>query len=143
AGDDPGRAADAAYAAGDLLYVAARMTRNRVLWRAADCYERAGRVPHGRLPRCSGAGARLRASARLVALAGPRPGQEASQFLVLLAGIADLVAVVRELRLVQQHVGQVSAACETVELVRSGQLLGAGTGRRSGGNVRAVGEPAM
>jgi hypothetical protein len=142
AGDDPGLAADAAHAAGDLLNVAARMTGNRGLRRAAECYERAGRMPYGRVPRCSQVGAALRASARLVALAGRGSGHGGSPVVGLLAGIAELVAAVSELRRVQQHVGQVAAAGEALEYVRSDRRPGAGTGRRSGVSARIAGEPA-
>ena len=64
---DPAAAADAAWAAADTLYVAARALRSRELRCAADAYDRAARAPHGRLPRRSRDGDQLRRTARLIA----------------------------------------------------------------------------
>jgi hypothetical protein len=63
-------AADAAWAAAETLHVAARALRNPVLRCAADAYDRAARAGHGRIPRRSLDGDRLRATARLLAMAG-------------------------------------------------------------------------
>ena len=71
---DPAAAADAAWAAADTLHVAARALRSPELRCAADAYARAARAPHGRLPRRSRNGDRLRRTARLIALAGDLTG---------------------------------------------------------------------
>src|SRR5438034_175561 len=67
---DPGQAADAAWAAADTLHIAARALRSPVLRCAADAYDRAARAGHGRIPRRSRDGDRLRSTARLLAMAG-------------------------------------------------------------------------
>ena len=69
---DPGRAADAAWAAADALHTAARITNSRALRCAADAYDRAARAPFGRLPPCTSAGNRLRTAARALALMDSR-----------------------------------------------------------------------
>ncbi len=81
---DPGRAADAAWAAADTLHVAARALRNPALRCAADAYDRAARAPHGRIPDRTRDGQRLRAVARLMALAG-----NLTEDSTLLAGLSD------------------------------------------------------
>ena len=104
---DPARGADAAWAAADALHVAARVLRNPELRRAADAYDRAARAPYGRIPCRTAAGNRLRHAARALAVVGGRPGSTAAHLLV---SLADLTAVVAELRIVQSHWAQAAAA---------------------------------
>jgi len=110
---DPARAADAAWAAADAMYVAARTLRIPALRCAADAYDRAARLPYGRLPRCTQAGDRLRLAARLIAVIGSddQPGQVGE----LLISLASLVAAVADLRVAQQHAAQAKAARTAAE----------------------------
>ena len=87
---DPAAAADASWAAADTLHVAARALRSRELRCAADAYDRAARAPHGRLPRRSCNGERLRRTARLIALAGHAMGDST---LTAIALVTNLVAL--------------------------------------------------
>jgi hypothetical protein len=107
---DPGRGADAAWAAADTLHVAARALRNPALRCAADIYDRAARAPHGRIPDRTRDGERLRAVARLMALAGSLTGDGALAVAALMASLVALAAAVAELRLAQQHAAQAAAA---------------------------------
>jgi predicted aconitase len=66
---DPAAAADAAWAASNVLHVAADILGSRTLRQAADSYACAARCGYGRIPRPTPAGNRLRATARLLALA--------------------------------------------------------------------------
>ena len=107
---DPGAAADAAWATADTLHVAARALRSPVLRRAADAYDRAARAPHGRVPRRSSDGDRLRATARLLAMAGGFTGDATVLAVALVANLAALAAAVADLRQAQQHAAQTAAA---------------------------------
>jgi hypothetical protein len=107
---DPAAAADAAWAAADTLHVAARALRSRQLRCAADAYDRAARAPHGRLPRRSRGGDRLRRAARLIALAGQVTGDGTLTAIALVANLVALAAAVAELRHAQQHAAQSAAA---------------------------------
>src|ERR1019366_6918683 len=51
AAGDRAAAADAAWAAGDTLHVAAAALGSRVIRQAATAYDRAARAPYGRIPR--------------------------------------------------------------------------------------------
>src|SRR6266576_4072596 len=116
---DPGRAADAAWAAADALHIAARVTNSRALRCAADAYDRAARAPFGRLPPCTSAGNRLRAAARALALMGQPDGDA---YLAALALIGDLVALtlaVAELRQAQQQAVRAAAARTAAEHLRA------------------------
>jgi hypothetical protein len=107
---DPAKAADAAWAAADTLHVAARALHNPVLRCAADAYDRAARAGHGRIPRRSHDGDRLRATARLLAMAGDLTGDTTLLTAALIANLAALAAAVAELRQAQQHAAQAAAA---------------------------------
>ncbi len=112
---DPAQAADAAWAAADALHVAARALRNPALRHAADAYSRAGRMPHGRIPRRSDVGERLRAVARLTAMAGSLTGGTTLLAVALVANLAALATAVAELRQAQQHAAQAAAARSAAE----------------------------
>jgi hypothetical protein len=115
AGSDPARAADAAWAAGDALHVAARALRSPELRRAADAYDRAARAGYGRIPAPTPEGRRLRAAARLLALQGAAAGSTGLVPAALMASLAGLVVAVAELREVQQHAAQAAAARQAAE----------------------------
>jgi hypothetical protein len=122
---DPAAAADAAWAAADTLHVAARALRSRELRCAADAYDRAARAPHGRLPRRSCNGERLRRTARLIALAGQVTGDGTLAAIALVANLIALATAVAELRQAQQHAAQGAAARKAAERMREA-LVGAG-----------------
>ena len=107
---DPGAAADAAWAAADTMHVAARVLRSPVLRCAADAYDRAARAGHGRIPRRSHDGDRLRATARLLVMAGDAADDTTLLTAALIANLAALAAAVAELRQAQQHAAQAAAA---------------------------------
>jgi hypothetical protein len=107
---DPADAADAAWAAADILHVAANALRSAELRRAADTYDRAARAQYGRIPRATGAGHQLRAAARLIAMTGQLAGDSTLIAMALVANLAALAVAVAELRRAQQHVAQAAAA---------------------------------
>ena len=107
---DPAAAADAAWAAADTLHVAAWALRSPVLRCAADAYDRAARTGHGRIPRRSRDGNRLRSTARLLAMAGGVADDTSLLTAALVANLAALAAAVAELRQAQQHAAQAAAA---------------------------------
>jgi hypothetical protein len=92
----PAAAANAAWAAADALHVAAGVLGSRALRQAADSYARAARCSFGRIPRPTPAGNRLRATARLLALAATVGEQDEAAILMLVARLAELA--VRETR---------------------------------------------
>jgi hypothetical protein len=122
---DPAAAADAAWAAADTLHVAARALRSRELRCAADTYDRAARAPHGRIPRRSCNGERLRRTARLIALTGHATGDSTLTAIALVANLTALAAAVAELRQAQQHAAQAAAARKAAERMHEA-LVGAG-----------------
>ena len=111
---DPDSGADAAWAAADALHAAARATGSGVLRCAADRYDRAARTPYGRVPRRSGEGERLRAAARLLAMAGEgRDGLMGAG--ALAASLVALVDAVAGLRQAQAHAAQAAAARQAAQ----------------------------
>jgi len=115
AGTDPAAAADAAWAAADTLYVAASALGSRVLRQAADAYDRAARVPHGRIPRSSRAGNSLRRAARLLSVVASVSGDPTYAQIVLITRLAALAEAVADLRQVQRHAAQSAAARRAAE----------------------------
>ncbi len=107
---DPAGAADAAWAAADTLHVAASALGSRVLSQAADAYDRAARVPYGRIPRPSQAGNSLRRAARLLSVVSSVNGDPAYAQMVLIARLAALAEAVADLRQAQRHAAQTAAA---------------------------------
>jgi hypothetical protein len=114
-----GDPADAVHATRDMLYIAARITRSPALRAAADVFDRAARVPYGRMPARSREGSQLRSAARLLALAGPGSDDTAWLVAALVANLVVLVAAVAELRRVQQHAAQAAAADLAVTRLRT------------------------
>ena len=112
---DPAAAADAVWAAADVLHVAARALRSPHLRRAADSYDRAARERYARIPHGTHHGSQLRTAARMIALAGRIPGDRSLAAVVLIANLATLAVAVTELRAAQQHAAQAAAARATAE----------------------------
>ena len=109
-GTDPGAAADAAWATADTLHAAASALGSRELRRAADSYARAARMPHGRIPHCTGAGSGLRRAARLLAAAMPVLSDPTLAQITLILRLIALAQAVADLRAAQRHAAQASAA---------------------------------
>jgi hypothetical protein len=107
---DPAQAADAAWAAADILHVAAKATGSADLRRAADSYDRAARARYGRIPPATSTGHQLRAAARLIAMTGQVTGDSTLIAVALAANLAALAVAVTELRHAQQHAARAAAA---------------------------------
>jgi hypothetical protein len=112
---DPDAAADAAWAAADTLHVTARLLGNRVIRQAADAYDRAARMPYGRIPRPSPAGNDLRRAARLMARAALPSRDPVLTQLTLVTRLAELIETIAELREAQHHAAQAAAAGQAAE----------------------------
>jgi hypothetical protein len=119
---DPAGAADAAWAAADLLSVTARLVEGpRVgsLSQAADQFERAAREVHRRTPAVTDAGHGLRnASGMLSALQLLRTGEN-RQLLALMTQLVRLADSVAELRETQHRAAQAAAARAAAEQMRA------------------------
>ena len=115
---DPGAASDAAWAASDTLHAAASALLSRELRQAADSYARAARVPYGRTPRPSPAGASLRQAARLLSRVAFASQDNTAALAALILQLAALVETVIELRQVQHHDAQASAARHSARHLR-------------------------
>jgi hypothetical protein len=109
-GSDPAAAADAAWAAGDTLHVAAAALGSRILRQAADAYDRAARAPYGRIPRPSPAGNRLRQAARLISAFAFVSGDRSLSQITLIIRLAALAEAVAVLRQAQQRAAQAASA---------------------------------
>jgi hypothetical protein len=124
AATDPGAASDAAWAASDTLHAAASVLRSRELRRAADSYARAARMSYGRTPRPTPVGASLRQAARLLSRAALVGQDDTAALAALILQLAALVEAVIELRQVQRHAAQASAArCSAGHLRTLGRRL--------------------
>jgi hypothetical protein len=124
AATDPGAASDAAWAASDALHAAASALGSRELRRAADSYARAARIPYGRTPRPAPAGASLRQAARLLSRAALASEDNTAALAALILQLAALVETVIELRQVQRHAAQATAArCSAGHLRTLGRRL--------------------
>jgi len=131
-GNDPTAAADAAWAAGDTLHVAAAALGSRVLRQAADAYDRAARAPYGRIPPSSPAGDCLRQAARLLSAFAFVSGDRS---ISRLARLAEAVSVLRQ---AQQRAAQAASALGAAERLHAaaGTLLAPDRGQRAA--VRSV-----
>jgi hypothetical protein len=116
---DPGRAADAAWAAADAIHAAARVTNSGALRCAADAYDRAARAPFGRFPPCTSAGNRLRTAARALALIGQPDGDAYLAALALIGNLVALTLAVAELRQAQQQAVRAAGARTAAEHLRA------------------------
>jgi hypothetical protein len=124
AATNPGTASDAAWAVSDTLHAAAGVLGSRELRRAADSYARAARVPYGRTPRPSPAGASLRQAARLLSRAALASEDNTAALAALILQLAALVETVIELRQAQRHAAQATAArCSAGHLRTLGRRL--------------------
>ena len=128
---DPPAAADAVWAASDALHIAANVLGSRTLRQAADSYARAARCGYGRIPPTS-AGNRLRATARLLALAATVGEQDQAAVLMLVATLAELAVAVAELREAQHHAAQASAARVAAERLQAVTCPGPPRARQGG-----------
>ncbi len=115
AAGDPAAAADAAWAAGDTLHVAAAALGSRVIRQAAAAYDHAARAPHGRIPRPTPAGSNLRRAARLLSATAFVCHDHTLAQIALIARLAALADAVAELRQSQQHAAQAAAARRAAE----------------------------
>ncbi len=115
AGTDPAAAADAAWAAGDTVHVAAAALGSRILRQAADAYERAARAPYGRIPAPTPAGNRLRHAARLISAFAYLTKDPALTPLMLVTRLAALAEAVASLRDAQRRAAQAAAARAAAE----------------------------
>ena len=114
-GDDPGAAADAAWATADTLHAAAAALGSRILRQAADAYDRAARAPYGRIPAPTPAGDGLRRAARLLSAYGYITSDPSFRPLVLIVRLAALAEAVADLRQTQQHAAQAASALRAAE----------------------------
>lgn len=121
---DPAAAADAAWAASDALHIAADILGSGTLRQAADSYARAARCGYGRIPRLAPAGRRLRATARLLVLAVTVDEQDQAAAMMLVAKLAELAIAVAELRDIQRHAAQASAARTAAERLHAATCAG-------------------
>ncbi|HUY47427.1 MAG TPA: hypothetical protein VMV92_17135 [Streptosporangiaceae bacterium] len=112
---DPDAAADAAWATADTLHVTAKLLGNRTIRQAADAYDRAARMPYGRIPRPSPLGNDLRQAARLMARAAFPGGDPVLTQLTLLARLVSLIETIADLREAQHHAAQAAAARKAAE----------------------------
>jgi hypothetical protein len=115
AGDDPGAAADAAWATSDTLHAAAVALGSRILRQAADAYDRAARAPYGRTPAPTLAGDGLRRAARLLSAYGYITSDPSFRPLVLIIRLALLAEAVADLRQSQQHAAQAAGALRAAQ----------------------------
>ncbi|WP_149264423.1 hypothetical protein [Actinomadura sp. K4S16] len=121
---NPHAAQDACWAASDALHVAARVTGNRHLHRAADAYDRAARAPCGRIPTPTPAGNALRTTARLLALTGMAKDRTVVSTMVLVANFISLLDTIAQLRSLQERHAQADAARRAAAHTREARPAG-------------------
>jgi hypothetical protein len=115
---DPATAADAAWAAGDVLAVAGRVVEGRrggPVTDAAAQYERAARELFGATPTPTAAGLGLRHAGRLLSGLKVAKPSETTQLRYLLAQLVALTETVARLRQTQQRAVQAAAARAAIE----------------------------
>jgi hypothetical protein len=115
AATNPAEAADAAWAAADLLHVAAAALGSRILRQAADAYDRAARAPYGRIPVGTRTGTSLRRAARLLAAYGFITSDPSFRPIVLITRLAALIEAVALLRQAQERAAQAASALSAAE----------------------------
>jgi hypothetical protein len=103
AGTDPAAAADAAWAASDMLHAAAALLGSRTLRQAADFYDRAARAPYGRIPYLT--------------------RDPALTPILLITRLAALAEAVTHLRSAQQRAAQATAARASAEHLHAAAQL--------------------
>ena len=112
---DPQAAADAAWAAADVLHVAASVLGNKAISRAVDEFDRAARAPYGRIPHPSHSGNSLRSIARLLASIGLITDSRVTGEIQFAVQLAKLIESIADLRRIQRHAAQSAAARRAVE----------------------------
>ena len=125
-GDQTG-AADAAWAAADTLHAAAAALGSRVVRQAATTYDRAARVPYGRLPRRTRTGSGLRNAARLLSAAAYAGHDSTLARAALIARLAALADAVSALRRTEEHAAQAAAARSAAERMYAATGAASGT----------------
>ena len=115
----------------DTLHAAAAALGSRVVRQAATAYDRAARVPYGRIPRPTPAGNSLRRAARLLSAAAFVSHDRTLAQIALIARLAALADAVTELREAQRHAAQAAAARRAAERLHAA-AAGTGSGFRSG-----------
>lgn len=119
---DPAAAGDVAWAAADVLNVAARLLgNNRVVRQAAAAYDRAGRELRDRTPPPTRPGTELRAVARMLAGFAGEDRERTRAILTMIEQLAGLADAVAHLRAVQHRHAQAGAAVRAAELLRTGR----------------------
>jgi hypothetical protein len=119
---DPASAADAAWAAGDVLAAAGRVVEGRrggPLTDAAGQYERAARELFGATPTPTPAGRGLRHAGRLLSALKVAKPSETAQLRCLLAELLALADAVARLRQSQQRASQAAAARRAAEQLQT------------------------
>jgi hypothetical protein len=111
----PAEAADAAWAAADLLHVTAAALGSKILRQAADAYDRAARAPYGLIPVNTPAGTSLRRAARLLAAYGYITSDPSFRPIVLITRLAALAEAVVLLRRAQERAAQAASARSAAE----------------------------
>jgi hypothetical protein len=106
----PAEAADAAWAAADVLHIAASVLGDRTVRTAACAYSRAARHPYGRIPRPTSAGRDLRRAARLRSATARTAHDRDRARAALIVRLAALASAVSDLRHAQHHAAQAAAA---------------------------------
>jgi hypothetical protein len=115
AGSEPAAAADTAWAAAATFHATARAIRDPALRCAADTYDRAARIPYGKIPRRTSEGDGLRVAARLLATAGRDTDGAMPAAVTLAANLVRLATAVAELRQAQEHAAQAAAVRQAAE----------------------------
>jgi len=112
---DPAAASDVAWATADTLRAAAEALRSQDLHLAADAYDRAARLPCGRIPRLSPFGVQLRQAARVLSAVGWATDDRSLTAVALILRLAALVEAVADLRETQRRAAQAVSARTAAE----------------------------
>jgi hypothetical protein len=123
AATDPSAAADAAWATADTLHAAASALGNKELRRAAAAYDRAARLPHGRMPRPTPVGNSLRGAARVLSAAAIATSDPLIAQLRLILQLAVLAEAVMDVRIAQRRNAQAGAARIAAERLRTARRM--------------------
>jgi hypothetical protein len=123
AATDPSAAADAAWATADILHAAASALGNKKLRRAAAAYDRAARLPHGRVPRPTPVGNSLRGAARVLSAVALATGDPLIAQLRLILQLAVLAEAVMDARIAQRRAAQAGAARIAAERLRTARRM--------------------
>lgn len=107
---DPAAASDIAWATADILRAAAEALGSSALHQAADAYDRAARLPYGRIPRPSDLGVQLRQAARVLSAVARGSGNSSLTAVTLIIRLAALVEAVADLLEAQRRAAQAAGA---------------------------------